>query len=824
MVRPFIDVFNLDEGQGLRQTAMAAVEEGYAVIPVAPGGKVPLCTLTRPERRRLEKEGLRHDCGTNHAITDKAEASRIFTRLTKEHGALNIGVVAGPSHLLIVDTDTTSQTNAFLNDWAEATDEPAILAVTPTVRTPGKLVGDSWVHKDGGHFYFDLPPGLEIPWDQISTLVAPGGYLVKWGNSQVVAPPSVRSEGRYVANADVGDAPEFLVALVMAGIDQVTAYRTRPRDFFPNDTISDWSMATPWSDLLTRHDWTSNDKPESCGCMTWTKPGGGTTSDKSAVAHEAGCSFSEMAEGHGALHLWTDDPPQPLVPFIEASQHHVTKLQFVAAMEYQGDIEDAKVGLGLGPDLVAWMDDLEEVESRPESGSPAVVDQGTVTPSERPVPSNSPSKEKVLGTGPQEEAQAPGTEEVDEETGPDESQSPPVTRDSFFRETEPPEVRKKIKQKAADEIIRRRAVEYVDHRTLGPSLRMTVQSAATITPSLLKPEVACRNDGVPILYRGRVNSVWGPSEVGKSWFTLACTRSVLEAGGKVLIIDTEDDETGLWSRLDQLGLVSDQILYVRLWAKPDSLERDEIAAVARGVDLVVVDSFDGLLALYEADSNLSTSVRVAGAMMKLWARAGNAALLVVDHSTEKAQGQVSHTAMGSSAKKQQIDGVMLRADKETRWEPNMACSTMIMVGKDRHGGARQMAEFDPQARGEDANWGRVARLSMTPVLGEEGRSCEIALEKPPSYADEPAKGDADAKVVMEDRIMSYLMKKPGVWHFRTEVLQAAGDKNDRNGEGRALDGLVKTGMVEEQQKTSRLRQYRMPDLDAQDSAGAGSDD
>ena len=70
----------------------------------------------------------------------------------------------------------------------------------------------------------------------------------------------------------------------------------------------------------------------------------------------------------------------------------------------------------------------------------------------------------------------------------------------------------------------------------------------------VRPSVAKRADGVALLYPSRVNTIFGRSESGKSWFTLACALSVIADGGHVLVVDCEDSKAGLIHRLRSLGV------------------------------------------------------------------------------------------------------------------------------------------------------------------------------------------------------------------------------------------------------------------------------
>ena len=144
-----------------------------------PGGKTPLCTLTA---RELKAAGPRHGCGVHHAITDPVVARRVFTRMGKTD-TLNIGIVAHPSRLVVVDVDTPEAVESFLSRWAQAEEDERYLVHSPTVRTPGTVDGK---HHDGGHYYFALPDGIELP-STPGQLTLAGGGDVRWGAMMTVA-------------------------------------------------------------------------------------------------------------------------------------------------------------------------------------------------------------------------------------------------------------------------------------------------------------------------------------------------------------------------------------------------------------------------------------------------------------------------------------------------------------------------------------------------------------------------------------------------------------------------------------------------------------
>jgi len=799
MSRVFSTVFGIDiETPDVTRVAVEAVRQGYAVIPVKPLTKIPdICTLNA---RELSEQGPRHLCGVHHAITDPELARKVFTKQAKIRGAdLNIGVVAYPSRIICVDADNADGVTAFLADLAEGCDDPAYIRHTPTVRTPGMVnEAGAWLHKDGGHFLFELPAGIELALGR-QKIIDRKGYEIRWGWSMSLVPPSIRSEGRYETTAAaVPVAPPWLTARIIESTQGYTETLDRP--IYRNDSIARWSASVTWGELLGADGWTELGRLDSCGCPVFTKPGGGSSNDRSATGHEASCAVPFLnIEGHGPLHLWTTEPPPPLDEWITTHGQTLTKLQYLALTRFDSSNDEAMAYLGIsqGPALgpTGWVGTLPKVDIPPhpsdELGSGIDPDKvaAKITDLLHPEPSEPSSQDHSEPVDPKSLTSTNATSQIPAPLEVEGSGMSP-----FWRADETAEIQGLIERAARRQEIDARARELREYRISGGSMRMQIKAAAAIQTTAVEASVGTRADGVAILYRGRVNTIWGPSESAKSWFSLACTVSTMQAGGRVLIIDTEDDESGFDTRMAAIGHPKpDRVSYVQLMMAPTSVERDELLAAARAADLIVVDSLDGLLALLALESNNATAVRTAGAMLKHWAQVGHAAVLVVDHSTDKVVEGKPATAMGSSAKKQLIDGVMLRADRETEWKPQAKCTTMIMLGKDRHGQVKQHAEYKADQPGERA-FGRVARLEMLGGIG--GSPSILSLLKPPSYELEP-EISMRAKLLSEDEIKAAedLMLKALAWdgHLvsRTDLLAAAGDKNDRKGTGHVLDELCR---------------------------------
>jgi hypothetical protein len=786
----FQALFGLEDGQDVRRTAIAAVRNGYAVVPVEVGGKRPICTLNSRERAALK--GERHDCGIYHYLTDDKLTGRVFGRLGSD---VNLGVVAGPSRLIVVDADNYAGCMAFAEAMMDGTGDVGYWTYTPTVRTPGVQRGDEWHHKDGGHWYFNVPDGVTLDWTVVGALSDPAGFDVKWGMSQTLVPSSMRPEGRYVADGEIIDAPDWLLERIQTHIHESMNRRTARRAHVVNDSIAQWAQSVDWADLLIPHGWTDSSNVDKCGCPIFEKPGGGSTY-KSATAHSNVCELWDNAEGHGPLHLWTTDPPLELTAY---AGRNVQKLQFVAAMEYGGSVSEAISGLGIKTipaDQLDWLNDLSpespstEWDSRdsalpalsPESRDPYIRDSGTQTLEGSDSACDSPSDQHKR----------------------DEAPSPTPGSEFWLEDESHPEIRERIIDAAKQMRVTQRATEYLAYKLgmNGPTMtdeKVVIGNAG----SVITPTVAEREDGVPLLYRGRVNTIFGPSEAGKSWFTLACLMSVVSSGGRVLVIDMEDDIHGFISRLTTLGCTQEQadhVSYLRPWSMVTESESAKIRGAARGTDLVIVDSLDAYCALMGMDSNHAVSIRSAGAWLKSIAVAADTAVLLVDHASEKGDGPAK-MQMGSSAKKQFIDGSTFRADRLTIWKPGAnVCRTMVMAGKDRHGWAKANAEFES----ETSEWGRIVELTMQSLPNNEGEYVsELRLRIPRSYEDYSGVSSTDVED-REELILDYLTGKPDEWHTRKAVCTAAGDKNARNPAiEQAIAALVKGHVIEHRVVTLR---------------------
>lgn len=367
--RRFAEIFGGRPGDtDMATLARKAASEGYAVLPIKPGEKKPLCPLTKLQRERADRsasataklagqrgwERARHDCGIAHATKDAKVADRNFKRLAKDHPDLNMAVSVSESAVLVIDCDTALELESFTSLWAKRERCEDLMFSAPTVRTPGERGSDGeWKHSEGGHYWFLLPEDVDfgelngVTTIPIGTNAEHPAALKLWGYALV--PPSVRPEGAYVMASDVNDAPDWLIDHVMNYLDRredtVRERRDRALDRGEQDDrlqLAQSGMA--WSSILEPLGWQLHYKTDRCGCEMWTAPGE-HADGKSATAHDPGCGRRDSVDGW--LHVWTDNQPDGMSA---SGQKNYSKIQVLAWSRFEGDIRSAMVELGLAGD------------------------------------------------------------------------------------------------------------------------------------------------------------------------------------------------------------------------------------------------------------------------------------------------------------------------------------------------------------------------------------------------------------------------------------------------------------------------------------------
>lgn len=365
----------------LKAFAKSAASVGLAVLLIEPGSKIPVDMRSAVQRRkddeaaqdeakaagRADWSKARSKAGSHLATTDATHLGRYLTQYRKRYAtpevpdvAVNFAVEVGRSRLVVVDADTADQVAAFLSD--AGIEQP----IAPTVQTPGaQNAAGEWVHADGGHFYFTIPEGVELP--ERGTWTAPGGYVVMWRDRYVLIPPSVRPEGAYQLTGREYPLPDWLLHKITEASAIRAARKSEPREGDEDmaTAIDAWAEATEWGDILSPGGWTLTARADNCGCAVWTAPGD-HHSPKSATTHDTGCTLDRYTVENAPMHVWTDDPGPEFAAWIAEHQTKtITKLQALAIVEYSGNVGAAAGDLGLIPeaDLGFGADEARELSA-----------------------------------------------------------------------------------------------------------------------------------------------------------------------------------------------------------------------------------------------------------------------------------------------------------------------------------------------------------------------------------------------------------------------------------------------------------------------------
>ena len=255
---------------------------------------------------------------------------------------VTMAVSVEPSKLLVVDTDTAAERQAFCAWMAQKAGRPELAFTTPTVLSPGVFKDGEWVHKDGGHFYFAVGD-VELPLARGKMSITHDGasFDVFWRDRYILIPPSERKEGRYERLGPVLNLSDnmWMVAEISQYIEDHKPKERNDDDKLPPEVregLIEWYGHTPWSTILEPHGWERTGNDSVCGCEQWGRPG--RSSDKSATAHVPGCLRQEYTDSPDPpIHFWTRFPGREIQDKLtEVRGETLSKLQLLAAVEYDG--------------------------------------------------------------------------------------------------------------------------------------------------------------------------------------------------------------------------------------------------------------------------------------------------------------------------------------------------------------------------------------------------------------------------------------------------------------------------------------------------------
>ncbi|MFI7333576.1 bifunctional DNA primase/polymerase [Micromonospora aurantiaca (nom. illeg.)] len=233
------------------------------------------------------------------------------------------------------------------------------------------------------------------------------------------------------------------------------------------------------------------------------------------------------------------------------------------------------------------------------------------------------------------------------------------------------------------------------------------------------PELARRQDGVALLYRGKEHAVAGEPESGKTWFALMCARDVLLSGGRVLYVDFEDDAATVVGRLLDLGVIADrlrpesgQFRYVRPEGAPRSGDVRALLTFPDGpADLLVYDGWTEGAGLLGQDIMSQDDITKWRQTLVKPALTLGTATLTTDHVVKDREAR-NRYGIGAQHKLAGLTGVMFMMEVTQTWGRGSKGVSKVLITKDRNGGLR------PHGKADKANLTHIGDLVGDATNGE----------------------------------------------------------------------------------------------------------
>jgi hypothetical protein len=205
-----------------------------------------------------------------------------------------------------------------------------------------------------------------------------------------------------------------------------------------------------------------------------------------------------------------------------------------------------------------------------------------------------------------------------------------------------------------------------------------------------------RTDGNGLIYTGRVHSIYGESESGKSWVAQIASAECLKSDKKVIYIDFESDAVDIVNRLKSLGVSRANLLQYFTYIRPDG-PRDaddpywQAILESGSAELIIIDGVTESLTMWGGETKDNDAItRWMRIFPRTVATASGAAVVLIDHITKNAETR-GRFAIGGQAKLATIDGAAYLVEPLEALAPGRVGSLTMRVTKDRPGYIRKIA-------------------------------------------------------------------------------------------------------------------------------------
>lgn len=209
------------------------------------------------------------------------------------------------------------------------------------------------------------------------------------------------------------------------------------------------------------------------------------------------------------------------------------------------------------------------------------------------------------------------------------------------------------------------------------------------------PAYLMRDDGARLIYAGRIHSVHGESESGKSFVMQAVCAGLMMDGHRILYLDFESDAQSVLARLRSLGATTDALARMLTYVRPDSGLGDPLARadldslLSQTYSLAVIDGVTEALTLVAPATGTPEDqvVTFGRRLPKRIVAATGAAVVMIDHVT-KSKDSRGRFALGSQHKMNMLTGPSYTVEVEAPMGIGLRGELVLRVGKDRPGQVR----------------------------------------------------------------------------------------------------------------------------------------
>ncbi|MDZ8202086.1 bifunctional DNA primase/polymerase [Microbacterium sp. SSW1-59] len=216
-----------------------------------------------------------------------------------------------------------------------------------------------------------------------------------------------------------------------------------------------------------------------------------------------------------------------------------------------------------------------------------------------------------------------------------------------------------------------------------------------------KATIGTRTDGQGLFYRGKVNTLMGDPESGKTLIAACIAADVLAAGGRVLWLDLDHNGgPDMVALLQGFGVHTSVLMdraRFRLASEVLDGQEDVLRAVADaaewGPDYVVIDSVGELLPLFGASSDSADDFTSVNRKVAARLATQGACVVTIDHLA-KGHDSRAYGASGTMAKKRAANGAYYEVVNVITFTPSGGGRADLRIVKDRPGNVRDNSPRD----------------------------------------------------------------------------------------------------------------------------------